>query len=81
MDPYPFQVIPLVYVYDGKSYHHWWEVADAIEADGLRKAKVSIAGLEFEYDIDDPVMTHILSENPLSLLLPKELYEGLKGDE
>ena len=81
MDPYPFQAIPIVYVYGGKSYYSWWEVANAIEADGLRKAKVRIAGLEFEYDIDDPVITHILSTDPLSLLLPKELYEGLKGDK
>lgn len=81
MDAYPFQVIPLVYVYDGKPYYHWWSVANAIEADGLRKAEVRIAGFRFVYDIDDPVMTHILSTDPLSLLLPKELYEGLKGDE
>lgn len=80
MDQCSFQMIPLVYVYDGKSYYHWWEVANAIEADGLRKAKIKIAGLDFEYDIDDPVMTDILSTDPLSLLFQK-LYKELKGDE
>lgn len=80
MDQYPFQLVPIVYVYNKQSYYHWYDVANAIEADGLRKAEIKISGLDFEYDIDDPVMTHILSTDPLSLIHQK-LYKELKGDE